>query len=73
MEPQASSIEETTFHSESRDGSGAGDHDLPFHFGRTPRAAAPYPFGTRTYARLLTLRSRVQAGLACTDDLSAER
>ena len=47
----------------TRDGDGAGDHDLPYRFGRRPRAAAPYPFSTRQYMRLLVLRSRVQAGL----------
>jgi hypothetical protein len=42
---------------------GTGDHDVPYTFGRRPRASAPYPFSTRQYARLLVLRSRVQAGL----------
>src|SRR5215471_2353240 len=41
----------------SRDGSGAGDHDSPYTFGRRPRHATPYPFSTRQYARLLVLRS----------------
>jgi hypothetical protein len=45
------------------DGLGAGDHDIPFRFGRRPRASAPYPFSTRQYARLLVLRSRFEAGL----------
>jgi hypothetical protein len=40
---------------------GSGDHDQPYHFGRRPRASAPYPFSTRQYARLLILRSRFQA------------
>ena len=39
------------------------DHDIPYTFGRRPWASAPYPFSTRQYARLLVLRSRVQAGL----------
>jgi hypothetical protein len=47
---------------ETRDGSGAGDHDQPYRFGRKPSANVPYPFNTRQYARLLVLRSRVQAG-----------
>ena len=47
---------------ESRDGHGAGDRDLPFAFGTLPRAAAPFPFSTRQFARLLILRGRVQDG-----------
>jgi hypothetical protein len=47
---------------ESVDGRGAGDHDQPYCFGRRPRLVAPYPFSTRQLARLLVLRSRVQAG-----------
>ena len=45
----------------SLDGSGAGDHDVPYRFGRRRRAEAPYPFSTRQYARLLVLRSHIQA------------
>jgi hypothetical protein len=56
----------------SHDGTGAGDHDVPYQFGWRPRASAPYPFSTQQYARLLMLRSRVQAGLTGSDDLSAE-
>lgn len=44
----------------SHDGSGAGDHDVPYIFGRRPRAVAPFPFSTRQYARLLLLRSRLR-------------
>ena len=47
----------------SLDGVGAGDHDLPYRFGRRPRASAPYPFSTRQYARLLVLRGRVREAL----------
>jgi hypothetical protein len=43
------------------DGSGAGDHDVTYTFGRRPRASAPYPFSTRQYARLLILRARLSA------------
>ena len=46
----------------SRDGSGAGDHDVPYTFGRRPTAAAPFPFSTRQYARLLVLRARFREG-----------
>ncbi len=52
----------------SLDGSGAGDHDLVFHFGRRPSTVAPYPFSTRQYARLLVLRSRHQGRLIHADD-----
>ena len=55
----------------SHDGEGAGDHDVPFRFGRRPRAVAPYPFSTRQYARLLVLRSQIEAGLAGLDDRQA--
>jgi hypothetical protein len=54
----------------SLDGRGAGDHDQPYRFGRRPTASVPYPFSTRQYARLLALRSRVEAGLAGADDLA---
>jgi hypothetical protein len=43
------------------DGDGAGDHDLPYRFGRKPSVNQPFPFSTREYAKLLILRSRVQA------------
>ena len=48
----------------SRDGSDAGDHDVPYTFGRRPTAAAPFPFSTRQYARLLVLRSRFREDAA---------
>jgi hypothetical protein len=44
----------------SLDGSGAGDHDEPYRFGRRPNARAPFPFTERQYARLLVFRSRHQ-------------
>jgi hypothetical protein len=43
----------------THDGTGAGDHDHPYRFGRRPRASATYPFSTRQYVRLLLLRSRI--------------
>lgn len=52
----------------SHDGAGAADHDVPFRFGRRPRAAAPYPFSTRQYARLLVLRGKVEDGTRGADD-----
>ena len=54
----------------THDGLGAGDHDQPYRFGRRPTATVPYPFSTRQYARLLALRSRVEAGLAGAGDLA---
>ena len=56
---------------DSRDGAGAGDHDLPYRFGWKPTANVPYPFNTRQFARLLVLRSRVQAGHVGADDVAA--
>ena len=53
---------------ESCDGIGCGDHDTPFVFGRLPRALAPFPFSTRELARLMVLRSQVQAGVFGLDD-----
>jgi hypothetical protein len=47
---------------ESRDGRGWGDHDVPFTFGQAPSVAAPLPFSTRQFARLLILRGRAQEG-----------
>ena len=55
----------------SLDGRGAGDHDLPYRFGRQPRAVAPYPFSTRQFARLLVLRGKVAAELLGADDRAA--
>ena len=43
----------------TRDGVGSGDHDYPYVFGRRPRSAAPFPFSTRQYVRLLLMRSRL--------------
>jgi len=51
----------------SADGQGSGDHDVPYRFGRKPRASHPYPFSERQYARLLLLRSRVQERLVSDD------
>jgi hypothetical protein len=44
----------------SLDGNGAGDHDLPYRFGRRPTSEVPFPFSTRQYTRLLVLRSRIE-------------
>jgi hypothetical protein len=54
------------------DGNGASDRDQPYPLaGWRARVAAPYPFSTRQFARLLILRSRVDGGLFGSDDLSA--
>jgi hypothetical protein len=52
----------------TQDGTGAGDHDRSFCFGRHPRSALPHPFTPRQYARLLVLRSRYQNGLVSGGD-----
>ena len=57
---------------ESRDGSGAGDHDMPYVFGREPRAMAPFPFSTREFARLLVLRGRIRDGLLIEHPVSVD-
>ncbi len=59
-------LTESTFG--SLDGTGAGDHDVAFHFGRRPSSVTPYPFSTRQYARLLVLRSRFEERLIQGDD-----
>ena len=71
MESQPALEADAALTSGTRDGTGAGDHDVPYHLGRRPRAEAPYPFSTRQYARLLSLRSRVQAGLFGANDRCA--
>ncbi len=44
----------------SLDGDGAADCDVPYVFGRPPRALAPFPFSELQFARLLVLRSTVR-------------
>ena len=51
----------------TKDGTSAADHDEPYAFGRRPNARAPYPFNERQYARLLILRSRLDAALPLAD------
>lgn len=43
---------------ESRDGSGAGDHDKPYTYSR-PWALCTFPFSAQQFGRLLSVRSRV--------------
>jgi hypothetical protein len=73
MEPQLAPETHNTFTAGTRDGQGAGDHDVPYRFGRRPTTQASFPFSTREFARLLSLRSRVQAGLFGVDDLGRPR
>jgi hypothetical protein len=66
-EPQMSPEQPVSL-SGSLDGTGAGDRDQAYTFGRRPRLEAPFPFSTREYARLLVLRSRLRAeGLPAAD------
>jgi len=39
-------------------------YDEPYQFGRRPNTRAPYPFTERQFARLLILRSRLDADQA---------
>jgi len=55
----------------SDDGSGQNSYDEEYRFGRIPRVSAPCPFSTHQFARLLVLRSRIQAGVFAADDLAA--
>jgi len=52
--------EHTSTPTGTHDGTGAGDHDDPYRFGRRPNLNAPFPFTTRQYVRLVVLRGRVQ-------------
>jgi hypothetical protein len=52
----------------SQDGDGAAGHDVLYRFGRPPTSERTYPFTTRQYARLLVLRSQLQAGMFGVDD-----
>ena len=63
------SLPQTQSETGTLDGTGAGDCDQPYVFGHRPRSNATGPFTTHQYARLLVLRSRVQAGLCGADDL----
>src|SRR5687767_1838900 len=46
----------------TKDGSGAGDHDVPYAFGNCPTVASPLPFSRWQLAHLLILRGRAQDG-----------
>jgi hypothetical protein len=63
--PSSSSAQADT--AGTKDGSSAADHDEPYAFGRRPSTRAPYPFNERQYARLLILRSRLDAALPMAD------
>jgi uncharacterized Fe-S cluster-containing radical SAM superfamily enzyme len=55
----------------TKDGTTAADNDLPYRFGRRPNVQAPYPFNERQFARLLILRSRVQARIFADQQVAA--
>jgi uncharacterized Fe-S cluster-containing radical SAM superfamily enzyme len=55
----------------SKDGDTAADNDQPYRFGRRPNARAPWPFTERQYARLLILRSRLDADQSLEDRAAA--
>jgi hypothetical protein len=57
--------ETQTMPSSPFDGTGAGDHDEPYRFGRRPTTRAPFPFTERQFARLLILRGRLRDNLDC--------
>ncbi|HEY8476052.1 MAG TPA: hypothetical protein VIN09_04225 [Chloroflexota bacterium] len=46
----------------TKDGHGAGDHDLPYEFGNRPTPEHPFPFTPTQLARLLILRGRLLDG-----------
>jgi hypothetical protein len=45
----------------------APSHDQPYRFGRRPSVRAPFPFTERQFARLLVVRSRLQAAPSVSD------
>ena len=54
----------------SNDGSERNSYDEEYRFGRIPRVSAPCPCSTHQFARLLVLRSRIQAGAFAADDFA---
>lgn len=58
-------------HQGSRDGSGAGDNDQPYVFGRRPTTRAPYPFTELEFARLLRVRGRMRDTWTAQDQAAA--
>ena len=46
---------------ESRDGTGAADHDQPYQFGHKITTGRPHPFSRAEFAHLLIVRGRVRA------------
>ncbi len=49
----------------------APSYDEPYRFGRRPTVQTPFPFTERQFARLLIVRSRVQAAPSLTDQPEA--
>jgi hypothetical protein len=58
-------------HQGSRDGSGAGDNDQPYAFGRRPTTRAPYPFTELEFARLLRMRGHTRDTWTAEDQAAA--
>ncbi len=46
---------------DAADTTAARSYDEPYRFGRKPTTRAPFPFTEREFARLLVVRSRLQA------------
>ena len=46
-------------------------YDEPYRLGRRPTVRAPFPFTERQFARLLIVRSRIQARSSIPDRLEA--
>ena len=60
--------EPTPSSNESKDGTGAADHDQPYRFGHKLTTARPYPFSRAEFAHLLIVRGRVRAAKERVDD-----
>ena len=46
----------------TKDGLGAGDHDVAYRFGFRPSTRWTYPFTAEQYCKLLIMRGHVQDG-----------
>jgi hypothetical protein len=57
---------------ESRDGPGAGDHDVTYVFGSHLTTGDCHPFTTMAFSRLLVLRSKIQEGLKGGGDMHSD-
>jgi hypothetical protein len=64
--------ERTPSTNESRDGTGAADHDQPYQFGRKVTTASPHPFSRAEFAHLLIVRGRIRAAKEQVDSTQGE-